>query len=101
VKRRPTRIVDESGGLQILGICVGEAVRWRTAAAGRWHHGLVRYRERDGSVGVTDADGAARSIPVDRLEVTSRGARGGRTWEPLTQRASRSEQLSLLALPDN
>jgi hypothetical protein len=101
VKGRPVRIADESGGLQILGICAGEAVRWRTAAAGRWHHGVVGRRERDGSVGVTDTNGAARSIAVDRLEVTCRGARGARTWEPLTQRASRSEQLSLLALLDN
>jgi hypothetical protein len=93
-------MVDESAGLRILGIGVGEAVRWRTAAAGRWHYGSVAGRERDRSVGVTDADGAARSIAVDRLEVTCRGARGGRAWEPLTQRASRCEQLSLLALLD-
>lgn len=87
-------------GLEILGICVGEPVRWRSAGAGRWHHGVVGRRERDGSVGIIDADGAARSIPVERLEVGCRGARGGRGWEPLTQRAGRSEQLSLLSLLD-
>jgi hypothetical protein len=87
-------------GLDILGICVGEEVRWRAAGGGRWHHGRVGRRERDGSVGVTAADGAARSIAVERLEVGCRGTRGGRGWEPLTVRAARSEQLSLLTLLD-
>ena len=83
-------------GLDILGLRVGEPVRWRPSAGGRWHQGTVAQRERDGSVGVTDADGAARSITVERLEVGCRGVRGGRAWEPLTHRAGRSEQLTLL-----
>ena len=60
--------------------------------------GRSQATSSDGSIGVVDADGAARSITVDRLEVGSRGVRGGRAWEPLTQRAARCEQLSLLDL---
>jgi hypothetical protein len=98
MRRSSVRFEDSSDGLAILGICVGEAVRWRAVGAARWHHGVVGYRERDGSVGVTDSDGAARSIAVERLEVTCRGVRGAMRWEPLTHRAGRSEQLSLLAI---
>jgi hypothetical protein len=86
--------------LEILGLRVGEAVRWRPATGGRWQLGTVTRRERDGSVGVTGAGGRARSIAVERLEVGCQGVRGGRSWEPLTQRAGRSEQLSLLGRPD-
>jgi hypothetical protein len=75
-------------------------VRWRAHPGGRWRHGTVGHRERDGSVGVTETGGAARSIAVDRLEVGCRGARGGRSWEPLTVRAGRTEQLDLLTLLD-
>jgi hypothetical protein len=56
----------------------------------------VARRERDGSVGVTDGKGAARAIPVERIEVTCTGPRGGSGWEPLTDRAARNEQLRLI-----
>lgn len=84
------------GGLAILGLRPGETVRWRPPSGGRWRSGTVTRRERDGSVGVADGSGAARSLPVERLEVACAGPRGGATWEPLTTRAGRSEQLCLL-----
>jgi hypothetical protein len=56
----------------------------------------VTHRERDGSIGVTDGRGLARSLPVERLEVSCAGPRGARLWEPLVDRASRTEQLRLL-----
>jgi hypothetical protein len=72
-------------------------VRWRaTPTGGRWRTGKVTRRERDGSVGVTDGRGLARSLPVERLEVSGTGPRGARVWEPLIVRASRTEQLRLL-----
>ncbi len=91
------------GRLDALGLRAAEAVRWREAAGGGWRHGTVRGGERDGSIGVTADGGAARSLPVDRLWVVATGRRGGIRWEPLTARAARSEQLSLLALlaPDD
>jgi hypothetical protein len=56
----------------------------------------VNHRERDGSIAVTDRRGAARSLPVDRLQVACSGPRGAAAWEPLAERAMRSEQLRLL-----
>ena len=56
----------------------------------------MTHRERDGSVGVTDSRGALRSLPVAVLEVRCAGPRGGHGWEPLTERAGRTEQLRLL-----
>jgi hypothetical protein len=55
----------------------------------------VERRERDGSIGVRDERGAARAIPVDRLEVRGTGPRGGVTWEPVRTRADRDEQLGI------
>ncbi len=80
----------------MLGLRVGERVRWRQTSAGRWHLGMVNGRERDGSVGITDQRGLSRSLPVDRLEVGCPGPRGGSGWEPLAARAARTEQLRLL-----
>jgi hypothetical protein len=85
-----------SDGLAILGLRPGETVRWRSAEGARWHTGKVARRERDGSIGVTDARGASRSLPVGRLEVRCSGPRGGPAWEPLGVRAARCEQLRLL-----
>ena len=85
-----------SNGLDVLGLTAGEPVRWRSAEAGRWRTGRVTRRERDGSIGVTDARGASRSLPVERLEVRRAGRRGSQGWEPLEERAARCEQLKLL-----
>lgn len=84
------------GDLAILGLAEGETVRWRSGASGRWKTGTVVRRERDGSVGVTDGRGMARSFAVERLEVSCSGRRGAKRWEPLVERAARSEQLRLL-----
>ena len=83
-------------GLAILGLRPGEQVRFRREPAQRWRFGVVTRREHDGSVGLTDGKGSARSVAVDHIEVCCRGPRGGRSWEPLSVRASRCEQLTLL-----
>lgn len=92
MKRGP----ELSDGLDILGLRPGEQVRWRSGSGSRWRTGRVTHRERDGSVAVTDARGLARSLTVERLEVSCAGPRGGTGWEPLADRASRHEQLRLL-----
>jgi hypothetical protein len=85
--------------LAALGLVGGERVRWRDKPGGRWREGTVEGRERDGSVGVRDGNGASRALIVDRLEVRTRGPRGARTWEPLADRVERDEQLPLFAEP--
>jgi hypothetical protein len=91
----PVNPVDHSA-LRLLGVSPGERVRFRRQAAGRWSIGIVVRRERDGSIGLTGPNGAARAIPIERIEVGCTGPRGAQSWEPLTIRASRSEQLRLL-----
>jgi hypothetical protein len=82
--------------LAALGLRPGDRVRFRRRDAGRWQEGAVERVERDGSVGLRDAKGAARALPVDRLEVRTNGPRGAVTWEPLPERVARTEQMRLL-----
>lgn len=84
-----------SVGLAAVGAHPGEPVRWRDRPGGRWHEGSVSHREGDGSVAVVDGEGRARSLLAERLQVRSRGTRGGHHWEPLPVRAARGEQLCL------
>lgn len=81
--------------LEQIGLRRGDRVRFRRDPRQRWTEGTVDRRERDGSVGIHDRDGAARSIPVELLEVRTRGPRGGRMWESLSERAARTEQMRL------
>ncbi len=97
MKRRTTAKTDDRPfGLTVLGLTPGEQVRFRRDPAGRWQEAHVTRRERDGSVGLTDRRGAARALPVELIEVRVIGPRGGACWEPLSTRASRTEQLRLL-----
>lgn len=70
-------------------------MRFRPRPGARWQEATVERRERDGSVGVRAGNGSARALPVARLEVRTTGPRGARTWEPLADRAARTEQLDL------
>lgn len=81
--------------LEELGLRRGDQVRFRRKAEGRWLLGVAVGREKDGSLSVRDAKGAARAIPVELVEVRTRGRRGAFTWEPLTERAARTEQMDL------
>ena len=71
-------------------------MRFRRAGTERWKLATVAGRERDGSIGLRDAKGAARAIPIPQIEVRTTGRRGGVVWEPLAERAARTEQMRLL-----
>ncbi|HVX17690.1 MAG TPA: hypothetical protein VHA73_06635 [Acidimicrobiales bacterium] len=90
---------DADAGLVSLGLAPGQTVRFRPREGSRWLEATVVRRERDGSVGLRDERGRTRAIPVERLQVATRGPRGGRVWEPLSERAEREEQLAF-RLPD-
>jgi len=79
-----------------LGLAPGDRVRFRRREGERWKEATVERRERDGSIGLRDARGAARAIEIDRIEVRGTGPRGGIVWEPLPERAARTEQMKLL-----
>lgn len=83
--------------LEVLGLRSGDRVRWRPRDGARWAEGTVTGRERDGSIGVRDEQGRARSLPLERLEVRTTGPRGARAWEAVADRAARTEQLGLFS----
>src|SRR5262245_53855436 len=82
-------------GLVALGLRAGMRVRFRRRPTERWQPAVVERVERDGSLGLRDAKGAARAIPLDLVEVAVLGPRGARTWEPAAEVAARTEQLGL------
>jgi hypothetical protein len=82
--------------LESFGLTAGMRVRFRRAGAWRWHLGTVERVERDGSLGLRDQKGAARAIPMELVEVSVTGRRGAQIWEPVVERAARTEQLRLL-----
>jgi hypothetical protein len=82
--------------LAALGLAPGMRVRFRRDPAKRWQAAVVERREADGSLGLRDGRGSARAIPLELVEVECRGPRGARAWEPVLERAARTEQLRLL-----
>ena len=78
-------------GIERFGIEAGEAIRFRRPDRSRWQDGVATGIERDGSLAVTDRDGAHRAIPVELVLVRAKRGR----WEPLLERASRTVQLQL------
>lgn len=94
--RRPDPAPYPATGLAELGLAEGQRVRFRRRAGERWKEGTVARREADGSLGVRDGRGALLSLPLDHVEVRTAGPRGGVVWEPLPERAARTEQMKLL-----
>jgi len=92
---RPETDADASA-LEALGLVRGEEVRFRRADRGRWQVGSVHRLERDGSLRITDADGAARTVPLAFVQVRDRRSRrAAPPWEPVADRAARAVQLTL------
>ncbi len=85
----------DSSTLLRLGLRPGEPVRFRRTEGGRWFSGKMAGLALDGSVTVHDANGAARSLRPERIEVRRPGARGRLTWQLLSDVAITWEQLSL------
>ena len=92
----PTPAPLAESALLEVGLRPGDRVRFRQREGGSWKEAKVERRERDGSIGVRDERGAARAIPLERLQVRTTGKRGGVVWEPVSERVQRDEQLGLL-----
>lgn len=95
-RKEPTPAALAESALVAVGLRPGDRVRFRQREGAMWKEATVERRERDGSVGVRDERGAARAIPLERLQVRTTGKRGGVVWEPVVDRAGRDEQLGLL-----
>jgi hypothetical protein len=88
---------SQSSALAALGLERGEAVRFRRPDRARWQPGTVNGLERDGSIGLTDSNGASRAVALAHVQVRVHTRRAATTrWEPLADRAARTEQLRLL-----
>lgn len=82
MSRRGSPIDDR---LAEIGLEIGQLVRFVGTSDRRFREGVVLRREKDGSVGLRDERGRARSIPVEQIEVRVVGPRGGEQWIPLTE----------------
>lgn len=91
----PTPAALADSALLEVGLRPGDRVRFRRNAGGSWEEAKVERREHDGSIGVRDGRGGARAIPLERLQVRTRGPRGAPTWEAVAARAARDEQLGI------
>lgn len=81
--------------LRALGLRPGQTVRFRRTAGEHWVEGVILGVEKDASIGVRDADGRFRAVPVPRIEVRVDGPRGGRRWRRVSDVAASVEQLGL------
>ena len=81
--------------LDSLGVHPGEPVRFRKAEGGRWFAGKIAASNPDGSMTLYDANGAARSLFPDRIEIQRPGGRGRLVWITLADLATTSEQMRL------
>lgn len=79
-----------------LGVAIGDPVRFRRRDTERWKDATVSKREADGSISVRDSRGGLRALPIESIEVRTVGPRGGILWEPLAERAARTEQMRLI-----
>lgn len=82
-------------GLANLGLRPSEPVRFRKSDAGRWFHGVLAGVAADGSINLFDANGAARSIRPERVEVRRPNGRGRPVWRLVSDVAVTWEQLEL------
>jgi hypothetical protein len=78
-----------------LRLTSGELVRFRKADGGRWLPGKMSGVAIDGSITIHDANGAARSLRPERVEVRRPGSRGRLTWQLVSDVAITWEQLAL------
>ncbi len=78
-----------------LRLTNGEPVRFRKLDRGRWLPGKMSGVAADGSITIHDANGAARSLRPERVEVRRPGGRGRLTWQLISEVAITWEQLAL------
>lgn len=84
-----------AAALADLGLRRGEPVRFRKGESGRWFHGTIAGVATDGSITLFDANGAARSLRPERVEVRRPNTRGRPVWRTVSDVAITWEQLAL------
>jgi len=89
------RFMIDASTLERLGLKMGEAARFRKGDAGRWQAGKIVGVAADGSINVFDANGNARSLRPEKVEVRRAGSRGRPSWQAISAVAITWEQLHL------
>ena len=84
--------------LNAIGLHLGEHIRFRRNASGRWLLGKVARVEPDGSITLHDPDGAARSLHPETVQVRRPGSRGHLVWKTVSDVAVTWEQLELFEI---
>ena len=87
--------MTDTGLLAHLRLTSGEPVRFRKLDGGRWQPGKMSGVAADGSITIHDANGAARSLRPERVEVRRPDSRGRLTWQLVSDVAITWEQLAL------
>ena len=82
-----------------FGLRRGEAIRFKRNDRGRYVVGKVEGVEIDGSVALRDADGSARSLRAERVEIRRPGPHGRLRWQIVSEVAITWEQLELFESP--
>lgn len=72
-------------------------MRFRKLASSRWLPGKMSGVAADGSITIHDANGAARNLRPECVEVRRPGSRGKLTWQRVCDVAVTWEQLELWA----
>lgn len=88
-------MTHDVAALQRLGLQPGEPARFRKTDGGRWFAAKFSVVASDGSITVFDANGAARSLWPDRVEVRRLGSRRRLVWISVADLLLSSEQLRL------
>ena len=88
-------MIIDAATLQLLGLKSGEPVRFRKGETGRWFAGKMSGVAMGGSITIYDANGAARSLRPERVEVRRPGGRGRLIWQTVSDVAITWEQLQL------
>jgi len=82
-----------------MGLRPGEEVRFRKPTGGRWLPARMHRVDPDGSLLLYDADGAARNIRPEQVEVRRPNGRGRLSWQVVSDVAVTWEQLALWEEP--
>ncbi len=95
-KASPSELAEAE--LRAIGLHRGEPIRFKKSEdAARWSTGRIHAVERDGSITVHDANGAARSLRPERIEIQRRNSRGKINWQNLNEFLGSERQLTLFA----
>lgn len=91
VKLQKYELDGRTPTLERLGLVVNSRVRFRHHDEDHWSIGVLKGDFKDGSLTIVDKDGKWRSIMPEKVQVASKGPRGGKKWESIISTESDSK----------